>query len=59
MRGTRLHSKIRPSLRPGTPGDQADSDGGVLIVSWSRAAATPTEVGTRKRDTRVQTRVYE
>jgi hypothetical protein len=41
---TGLHSKIRPSLRPGTPGDQEDSDseasckdGGVLPVRRSRA----------------------
>ena len=69
---TKLHSKIRPSLRLGTPADQQDSDGDPNRLS--RAPATdqscvrgwqgvvPTQhpqVGTRTRGTRVQTLVYE
>ncbi len=34
MCDTGLRSKIRPSLRPGTPGDQEDSDSG---ASWKDA----------------------
>ena len=46
MFDTKLHSKIAPAS--GYPGDQENSDGGVLLVRRSRADATPTDVGTRK-----------
>src|SRR5512135_3249584 len=36
---TKLHSKIRPSLRPGTPSDQEDSDSGSdSAASWKEAS---------------------